>query len=573
MKILGIQDSHDAGAAIVDEGKIVSAINEERLNRMKMCWGFPKRSIAKVLELTKLEPKDIDLVAIAGFRGTWSPKTISHKEASEKMEIGFHKKASLMSKTTGNFMNTQEWIPVQRAIETVMTGKRRKKIRQYIKSIGFECPVKFVDHHMAHAASAYYTGGKDRATVVTSDATGDCLSSVVCTGEKGELKLKQWLGNFNSIGKYYSYVTKICGFTPNKHEGKITGLAAFGKPAYIDYFNSQVSYNDGRIVNKSKSRHRSAVEKIKKDLNHFNKEDLAATVQLHIEQNLVKYVNYWVEKTGFPDVVTAGGVFANVKLNQRIAESPLVKSFFVHPHMGDGGLSVGAALYAFAEHKLNQGSMLKPAKLDNVYFGPKFEPEEIQRALARYKLKAKESSNVAAETAEFIAKKKIVGFFQGRMEYGPRALGNRSIIADPTNKKINTWLNNRLHRTEFMPFAPSILDTDAKAFYKNYEQNTYPAKFMTITFDVPKEKEKKAEAVVHIDHTARPHVVDKKANEIYYKTLKAYKEITSLPLFVNTSFNAHEEPIVCTPDDAIKSFKNGAVDVLVLENFIVSKNK
>jgi len=324
-------------------------------------------------------------------------------------------------------------------------------------------------------------------------------------------------------------------------------------------------------MNHSRSRHGSALRKMRLYLGDFSKENLAASVQLHLEQNMLKYVNYWVERTGLHDVVAAGGVFANVKLNQRIAESSAVKSFFVHPHMGDGGIAVGAALYALAGHRLSQGSVLKPEKLANVYFGPSFGQDEIQDALEKHGLRAKDSNDIEAETAQAVAKKKIVGFFQGRMEYGPRALGNRSILADPTDRKINDWLNKRLHRTEFMPFAPSALESSAAAFYENYGASAYPAKFMTITFGVPKEKEEIAPAVVHVDHTARPQVVDKITNKRYHNALRAYEDITGLPLLVNTSFNVHEEPIVCSPDDAIRSFEKDAVDVLVMENFIVEK--
>ncbi len=572
MKILGIHDSHDCGAAVIEDGKIIAAVNEERINREKMCWGFPKQSIQAVLKIAKIEAKDIDIVAVATIFGTLKPEIVSHKDASALVEGKSTKKlVSKLSGFSGAILSSEKWIPFQRAIEKAGTKGRRTRTKKEIKKIGFECPVKFVDHHTAHAAGAYYTSGKENATIVTNDASGDSISSLVCIGEKGEMKTAFRLGSYNSIGKYYAYVTELCGFTPNKHEGKITGLAAYGKPAYLDYFNSLVRYNNGRIVNYSKSRHDSAKLKLKEGIGNFDNKNLAASIQDHLEENLVKYVDYWVEKTGIRDVVTAGGVFANVKLNQRIAESPKVNSFFVHPHMGDGGLAVGAALYLFAEHKLNQGSFLKPKELDNIYFGPGFSKEEISKALEKHKLKAREVNDIETETAQAISEKKIVGHFQGRMEYGPRALGNRSIIADPTDKNINNWLNKRLHRTEFMPFAPSILDTDAKAFYKNYEQSAYAARFMTITFDVPEAKAKLAPAVVHVDDTARPQVVDTRANPRYHKVLKAYKDITGLPLFINTSFNAHEEPIVCTPDDAIRSFKNGAVDVLVLGNFIVDK--
>lgn len=572
MKILGLHDSHDCGAALIDDGKIIAAVNEERLNRVKMCWGFPVLSIQKVLELAKLGSKDIDAVACATLFGTWKPETLPHKQALQMVDRSFTKKVvSAASYFGGSVFSKTAWVLVQRAIEGAFTGKRRASTRQRLKEMGFDCPVVFVDHHTAHAANAYFTAGKEKALVVTSDASGDSISSLICTAEKGEITPKFRLGSYNSLGKYYAYVTELCGFTSNKHEGKITGLAAFGKPSYLDYFNSLISYENGMIVNHSRTRHGSAIAKLKKDLGNFNREDLAATAQAHLEQNMVKYIEYWAGKTGLKDVLTSGGVFANVKMNQRIAESKEVDSFFVHPHMGDGGLAYGAAVYVFAMHKLEQGSWLKPKEIDNAYFGPSYAVDEILAEVERHGLKAKESGSIEQDVAQLVAKKKIVGYFHGRMEYGPRALGNRSILADPTDRTINTWLNQKLHRTEFMPFAPSILDLDAPAFYKNYAKSAYAARFMTITFDVPPEKEKLASAVVHVDHTARPQVVDKRANPAYHKILGIYKETTGLPLFINTSFNVHEEPIVCSPDDAIRSFERGAVDVLVLENFIVTK--
>ena len=326
---------------------------------------------------------------------------------------------------------------------------------------------------------------------------------------------------------------------------------------------------DGEIINHSNARHSWAREKIKRDIGVFKIEDLAASIQKHLEENMVQYVDYWVKKTGLPDLVTAGGVFANVKLNQKIVESPSIESFFVHPHMGDGGIALGAALFALAEFKLGQGGILKPKKLRNVYFGPEFSNEEIQKAIISNGLHAKDCDDVSNEIANKIDNGRIVGLFQGRMEFGPRALGNRSILAKPVDKSINNSLNRRLARTEFMPFAPSVLEEEAMDYFIGYEKAKYPSKFMTITFDVPKEKQPKIEAVVHIDGTARPQAVDKYSNESYYQILKAYKDVSGLPLFINTSFNAHEEPIVCSPQDAINAFKAKRIDCLVIGNFVL----
>jgi len=576
-KILGIHDGHDCGAVILNDTKIISAINEERLSRSKLIQGFPLMSIHCVLQQAKLEPKDIDLVAVASKNGPWFPKPIPMKKLPDITAVNLPKQiVSSSSYLLGDLFKSDKWIKIQKFAEISLYAKilgRHKNLKSWLKQQGFECPVKFVDHHNCHAASAYYTGGKDKALVLTTDAAGDALCSIVATAEKGEMHTQYELGSYNSIAKYYAYVTKLCGFTPNKHEGKITGLAAYGKPKYLKNFKNWVRYKDGRIVNYSRTKHGSALRKIQKELGNFEKMDLAASVQQLLEESLTKYVSYWVEKTGFHDIVLAGGVFANVKLNQRLLELPNVDSVFIHPHMGDGGLGMGAAFYALAEHCLDQGKRIKPIYLDNAYFGPSYSNEEIQEALEKHGLKAREVKDPAGEAAQLVAEKKSVGFFQGRMEYGPRALGNRSILADPTDKSINDWLNKRLTRNEFMPFAPSILDTGAPAFYQNYKQGAYPARSMTITFDVPAKQEKMAQAVVHVDHTARPQVVDKKANKKYYATLQAYQELTGLPLFVNTSFNVHEEPIVCKPEDAIRSFERDAVDAIVLENFVVTKGK
>ncbi|MBU1652207.1 carbamoyltransferase, partial [bacterium] len=272
---------------------------------------------------------------------------------------------------------------------------------------------------------------------------------------------------------------------------------------------------------------------------------------------------------GIYDVVLAGGIFANVKINQCIAEIDGVQSLFVHPNMGDGGTATGAAMLVWADHLRAQGKTYEPEAIDEVYYGPGYDDREIEKALGNYSFQFRKSNDIEADTAEMVAHKKIVGRFNGRMEYGPRALGNRSILADPTDPAINDWLNERLSRTEFMPFAPSALYESANKLYRNYTAGEYASYFMTITFDVEKEWAEKARAVAHVDNTARPQVVKKQANPSYHKILQEYEKRTGLPLFVNTSFNAHEEPIVCTPDDALRSLGNKCVDALSIGSFIV----
>jgi len=277
-----------------------------------------------------------------------------------------------------------------------------------------------------------------------------------------------------------------------------------------------------------------------------------------------------VEKTGVRDVVTAGGVFANVKLNQRIAELPNVDSFFVFPDMGDGGNAYGAAILAYRKDATTPPPY---ERITDVYLGPSFTNDEVEAELKKHAdISYEKVSDITKETARLIADKKIVGWFQGRMEYGPRALGNRSVVAHPTDASINKWLNDRMKRTEFMPFAPSCLSEAADELFDIKKASMKsPAEFMTITFAMKPEWATKAAAVAHVDGTARPQLVRKETNPRFHALISHYKDITGLPLVINTSFNVHEEPIVCSPAHAIASLKNGMIDVLAIEDFIARK--
>ena len=430
-----------------------------------------------------------------------------------------------------------------------------------MKEYGFNCPVDFIDHHTSHAASAYYTSGKDNVLVITSDAAGDALSATVFVGNGGKLTKLKEVNSYNSIGKLYSYVTEICGFKPLRHEGKITGLAAYGNPIYISLFNKMVVFNNGGFTNISNTKHERSKEKILKEIGRdFKKENLAASVQKHLENETIKFVSHWLDKTRLRNVVLAGGVFSNVKLNQKILELDNIDSVYIHPNMGDGGLALGAALY------VNGG---KPINIDDVYFGVEYSEKEIEETLKKYNLKYKKYNHVEKEIAKLLSEKKVVARFNGKMEYGPRALGNRSILYHAGDKTVNDWLNKNLCRTEWMPFAPVTLEEFKSDYYLNYKGGEHAAKFMTITFDCNDRMREESPAVVHVDNTARPQLINEEINPSYYKILKEYHKLTNIPTIINTSFNMHEEPIVCSPEDAVRSFKKGNLDVLAIGNFIV----
>jgi carbamoyltransferase len=572
MVILGIADSMTSGAALIKDGIVVSAVNEERLNRQKMAWGFPWESIRCVLDIAGVGPEEVDAVAVATENLFFRPRALPYDGWFKKDE-GFLKETLLSVSSVVPLVLGAK--PVLRksyyAIKSLLTRNRRGLITGILrKNFGLTCPVKFVDHHFAHACSAYFTSGMSECTVITMDGAGDNSSSHVYKVKDGRFEKLCDIDSFDSVGNYYAYITHICGFKAHKHEGKITGLAAYGKPIYVDLLKRFISYEEGRIVNKGRLFYWSAIRGIKNALpSSFKIEDLAASMQVVLEEICCQYVRYWVNKTGYRNVALAGGVFANVKLNQKIHELEEIESVFIHPGMGDEGLAVGAAFGLANELGATNGKEVVPYRLRDVYLGPEYSDEDIKREIDKEGLSAEYVRDIEPRIAQLLSDGYVVARFAGRMEYGPRALGNRSILYQPTDPSLNDWLNKKLKRTEFMPFAPVTLKEYVEQCYTNVEGAEYTAKFMTITFNCTEWMRKHCPAVVHVDNTARPQIIDKETNPSYYRILEEYRKITGLPSIINTSFNMHEEPIVCTPGDAIRAFKQGHLDYLAIGNFLI----
>nr|QNO41768.1 hypothetical protein PIKABMHP_00009 [Methanosarcinales archaeon ANME-2c ERB4]QNO42745.1 hypothetical protein BPAOADCO_00009 [Methanosarcinales archaeon ANME-2c ERB4] len=575
MKILGIADGMVSGAALIEDGRIAAAINEERLIREKMAVNFPLNSIYKVLEVSQTDPSDIDYVAVAQLSsffsthpGPWVDWLKPHENYGKR---GLDSLTMHLAPVIGNSrISKMAYMKILR----LLTYKRLKGIPNLLKkNYGIFCPVKFFDHHYTHACNAYFTSGLKNATVITLDGGGDGASSQVYRVENGKFDKICEISSFNSIGNYYSYVTNICGFAPHKHEGKITGLAAHGKPIYKDLLSSLISYNDGEIVNTGKVLRYSAVKKIKKFLPpDFQIKDLASSMQKHLEEVVVQYCEHWVEKSGFSDLALSGGVFANVRLNQFIHELDNVNSIYIHPAMGDDGLAVGAAFALVAEMDAKSLRVGEKSHLNDVYFGPEYSDDEICEVLESQGLDYVFDQDIEIRIAELLSEGKVVARFTGKMEYGPRTLGNRSILYQPTDPSVMDWLNERLNRTEFMPFAPSTLEEYSRESFKNLNGAEYTAHFMNIAFDCTDWMKETCPAVVHIDGTARPQIVDKRTTPSYHKVIDEYRKITGLPTIINTSFNMHEEPIVCSPYDAARAFKMGAADYLAIGKYLVKKS-
>jgi len=570
MRILGITDHLTSGAALVEDGIVRAAVNEERLARKKMVMGFPRRSIAACLAIAGVEPREIDAVAVASKWGHLLPELVDFDAGVLGVREGWVKAAFFSAGS--RLAAWRETLPFLESayygLRKPIYARRRRGIARILREdFGITAPVRYVWHHEAHAAGAYYASGFADALIATLDGSGDGHSSHVYEARGGRMRLLNTVPSFDGIGNYYGYITHLCGFKMGKHEGKITGLAAYGADRHRDILERFIRYENGSMRNTGRAFRHGALRKLRKSLPaDARREDLAASIQRLSEDICTRYVAHWMARTGLKQVALAGGVVANVKINQRIHELPGVERIFVYPAMSDEGLAVGAALVAAAER---MGGWTPGRRcFDHVYLGPEFGEREMESALRAAGVAFTRPGDIEAEIARRIAAGYVVARMTGRMEYGPRALGNRSILYRPDDPSVNDWLNHRLARTEFMPFAPSTLAEHAERCFEHVEGACDAARFMTITFDCTREMRERAPGVVHVDGTARPQLVSAADNPSYYRIIRELMRLTGLPTVVNTSFNIHEEPIVCSPEDAVRAFLKGHLDLLALGPFL-----
>ncbi len=543
---------HEAGAALVVDGRVVAAVNEERLSRTKNDGHFPHQSIDAVLEMANLRVGDIDLIAAAGFDAPEHGQRICHYLKETFSEVKFFAPRRLGGALRDRLL------------------RRRRQMPAWAKNAA----VDFIEHHQAHAASAYYTSPWDEATVITVDGVGDDLCASVGRGHNGKVERLYGCNGYYSPGVFYSAVTLGLGYKKNRHEGKITGLAAYGDPqVHLEEFRRLIQYQPEKRrffapeiarAYRDLSRNTPFLDRL---MQSGKPEDIAAAAQQVLEEIVVPFCCDAVRQVGSDKVVLAGGIFANVKLNQRILALDEVDNIYIHPNMGDGGLAIGAALEALAGR--SKPGVFRPEFLPDVYLGPEWNDEQVKAILDSEGRDYTAYDNVEDHIAGLLAEGRVVGRFAGRMEYGPRALGNRSILAQPTDPSINDWLNERLHRTEFMPFAPSIIEEEATAHLIGWRPEDVAARFMTVTYNSTDQAVEQAPATVHVDKTARPQVVRQQDNPSYHAIIRHFFERTGIPSIVNTSFNMHEEPIVCSPQDALRALDEGGVELLAINRFIV----
>ncbi len=572
MLVLGLTDGITCGAAVVRDGVILSAINEERLSRLKMAYGFPRESIAEVLRIAGVTAQDIDLVT-AATRNNYFFDGLRPFDGWLERDKGVVRNTVFGAAARLGFLVNS--VPGLEALyygtRAPVFAKRRKSIAGILRDeFGIMAPLEFVDHHLAHATSTYFTSGFEDALVVSMDGGGDAASSHVYDVRDGVFERVGRTSAYNSLGNYYSYVTHLCGYKAQKHEGKITGLAAHGQPVHKKLLNSLITFRKGQIRNVGGRVFMGAVRQLRDRLPpDWTHEDLAASIQTHCEDVAIAYLRQFVRPDQPRDVALAGGLFANVRINQKVYECPGVERVFVHPGMTDCGLAVGAALAPCMRNRKGPTMPWNRDTVRDVYAGPEFASREIETELEKSGLSYDKPASIAAETARLLAGGHVVARFDGRMEYGPRALGNRSILFHPAEPSVNDWLNKRLHRTEFMPFAPATLIEAAARSYRGHANAEETARFMTITFDCSDEMRQSCPGVVHVDGTARPQLVARSDNPRYYDVIEEFEKLTGIPTVINTSFNMHEEPIVCTPADAIRAFRLGHLDYLSIGGFLV----
>jgi len=437
-----------------------------------------------------------------------------------------------------------------------------------------------VEHHLAHAASAYYTSADTNPQlVVTADGMGDGTPLALWHGENGKVTLIKAFPASGSLGWFYSNVTEALGWWHGDGEGKTMGLAPYGDPtkALVALESFYPKFSAGELVDHhvfgavhlwsqtgAHHHHLEEAADIQRLIGRHSPEDLAAGAQQILEEQMAEVIFPWMDKLKVTRLSCAGGLFLNVKLNQRLWSSGKLSAQHIYPNPGDSGLALGAALYA--HHHLNPGAPLEG--LRDLYLGPAYSDEEIASLLSERKLAASFEPDIAAAVARLLAKDKIVGWFQGRMESGPRALGGRSILMSPIRPENKDIINARVKfREAFRPFCPSILAEDAPDYLQRYR----PEPFMITSFDVVPSKRNLIPAVVHADGTVRPQCVEADINPLYWRLINEFKKATGVPVLLNTSLNIRGEPMICHPREAIRCFYDSGIDYLALGSYLLAK--
>ncbi|MEH0019127.1 MAG: carbamoyltransferase C-terminal domain-containing protein [Desulfobacter sp.] len=565
--ILGIHEGHNASVCLINDNQVIYATQEERHSNIKNHSGFPESSVEQALKYCGINKEDIDYVALAGH----------HIPNPDSVFRGLYKKQALRKGKA--IVNLLMKSPIYNAYKAT----RKKKRIDTIADFGFNRKrIRFVEHHLCHASAAYFalpTPKDKKVLVLTLDGSGDGLCSTVNIALDGEINRIAATDKGDSVGNIYSRVTFLLGFKPWEHEYKLMGMAPYvsetGQDIGYEIFKNYIDIDfDNPLKFKRKISEPTTLiyKRLRRDTELVRFDNICAGLQKMTEDVVCRWVDTCIRKTGIETVALSGGVFMNVKVNKKIMELESVKDLYILPSCGDETNSIGAAYHVYHD-EFNKKDGQVPTPLSSLYLGNDTENNQCLKAIEEYisrgyQLTYEKYDNIEIEIAKMIAERNVVARCNGRMEFGARALGNRSILADPSDLSLLNKINLSVKKRDFwMPFAPVILKERAGEYIKNPKNVESP--HMILSFDTTDKYKEFLGGVHQADHTARAQVIEKEANPEYYTILKEFERITGRGVLLNTSFNLHGYPIVCQPEDALWVLVNSELNFLALGDYLV----
>ena len=571
MKILGVHDGHNASTCLLENGKIIMVMEEERITRLKNFSGFPKKAIEHILSTNNIGLEDIDYVALNGMH-------MSIPADRERTKQQYRESSSLKGDSI-KFVKKSPlyWLYKQ---------KRKRERLLELQKIGIpEKKVTFIDHHLAHASAAYFGSPwwkKEDVLVLTNDGAGDNICASINIGKNGVLERISSIHEDESVAWYYGMVTFVMGMVPLEHEYKIMGLAPYapedGKQIVFKKFNNLMKFqgSDSLEWKRNPGVPPAAYSyDFVRDLTEVMRFDwIAAGLQAWVEHYAVEWVRRCIRKTGIHKLALSGGFFMNVKVNQEIAKISEVTDIFIFPSCGDESNSIGAAFALYAEKCKEIDKEINLDPLGPIYFGTDIKESDVETSISKIKnVVITRYENIDKQVGKLLAEGNIVARCKGKMEFGARALGNRSILADPSDSKVVKIINDMIKNRDFwMPFAPTILKERSHDYIINPKEINAP--YMLMGFDSNKQNHQQFIAAIHpSDLTARPQILEKEWNLDYYTVIKEFEKITGRGVILNTSFNLHGYPIVWRPQDALYVFENSGLEYLALDNILIEKEK
>lgn len=569
MLTLGINAAfHDSSACLAADGRVIAAAEEERFTSIKhakrpvpfSAWELPFNAIDYCLREAGAHLRDVDAIGYSYDPGILLGEHRADATITLPLEPSAH---PIPEKWESG------WDPL--FLSSVVNAPR-----QLVAAAPHHLQLRFrgvrsgelnwrpVEHHAAHAASAFLPSPFEEAAVLTLDGRGERATTTYWAGRGPTMEKLGEVQMPHSLGILYERLTEYLGFLHSSDEYKVMALASFGNPAYLSEFREMVQAGaEGRYtIANLRLEQRFGPARLRGEPFAQRHYDIAASLQAVVEETVLELVHWLRKRTGMRDLCMAGGVALNCVMNSRIAFDGPFERVWVQPAAGDAGTALGAALWLDAQH-----SGERSYRMDHAYLGPEFSDAEIEQFLRWAKVAYRRLANVPGEAAALLAEGKIIGWFQGRMEFGPRALGARSILASPIPADMQQRLNDIKDREDFRPVAPVVLEEEAA----NWFEGARPSPFMLFVYPVRADRAARIPAVRHIDGTARIQTINRQQNPLYYELLRAFAARTGVPVLVNTSFNTRGEPIVCTPRQALESFWTSPLDALVIGSFLVEK--